>query len=63
MIPASYFYRDLYVRHWGDPRNQDPEPARDEPRAPKGGRMAGLARLLATVMPLELGRSATARRA
>ena len=63
MIPASYLYKDIYTRHWGDPRNQQAEPVDTEPRGPGQGRLAGLAGLLAAVLPLELERGRRARHA
>lgn len=56
MIPASYFYKDVYTRTWGDPRSNEAEPV--EPPVPGKGRFFGLIRLLSTVTPLETDRRA-----
>lgn len=61
MIPASYFYKDMYTRSWGDPRNMQAEPGDCEPRGPNKGHLVGIANLLATVLPLELERARRVR--
>lgn len=63
MIPASYFYNDMYTRNWGDPGNQRAEAIESERRGPSKGHLAGIAGLLATVLPLELDRYRRVRRA
>jgi hypothetical protein len=63
MIPASYFYKDMYTRNWGDPGNQRAEAIESERRGPSKGHLAGIAGLLATVLPLELDRYRRVRRA
>lgn len=62
MIPASYLYKDMYTRNWGDPRNMNAEPA-CEPRGPSKGHFAGLAGLLSAVLPLEVERGRRVRHA
>jgi len=61
MIPASYFYKDVYTQSWGDPRKAEAEPVACEPRGPSKGHFAGLAGLLALVLPLETERRRAAR--
>jgi len=56
MIPASYLYKDAFTQAWGDPRNMKAEPIECEPRGPSKGHLAGLAGLLAAVLPLETER-------
>ena len=56
MIPASYLYKNMFTQSWGDPRNMQAEPVESPPRGPDKGRLVGLAGLLATVLPLEIGR-------
>ena len=63
MIPASYLYKDMYTRSWGDPRNRHAEPVECEPRGPSKGHLAGLAGLFATVLPLEIERGRRPARA
>lgn len=63
MIPASYLYKDMYTRSWGDPRNLHAEPVACEPRGPGKGHFAGLAGLLAAVLPLEVERGRRVRHA
>ncbi len=57
MIPASYLYKDVFTEAWGDPRKLDAERVACSPRGPSKGHFAGIVGLLATVLPLELGRS------
>jgi len=57
MIPASYLYKDIYARSWGDPRNMQAEPAGCEPGGPSKGHLVGLSGLLAGMLPLEVERS------
>jgi hypothetical protein len=61
MIPASYLYKDIYTRNWGDPHSMRAEPVECEPRGPSQGRFVGLAGLLASVLPLELERGRRVR--
>jgi hypothetical protein len=56
MIPASYLYKNVFSEAWGDPRDRRAAPTACEPPAPGGGHFVGLAGLLASVLPLELGR-------
>lgn len=63
MIPASYLYKDMYTRNWGDPRNLHAAPVECDPRGPSKGHFAGLAGLLAVVMPLEVERGRRVRHA
>jgi len=56
MIPASYLYKDMFTRSWGDPGNVHAEPIDCEPRRPGKGRLAGLVGLLAAALPLEIAR-------
>jgi len=56
MIPASYLYKDVYTRTWGDPRNPHAEPTEDEARGPSKGHPIGLVGLLASFLPLEIER-------
>lgn len=57
MIPASYMYKDVFVRTWGDPKDNRAQPVAAEPPRPGNGHFAGLAGLLAAVMPLQLERT------
>ena len=61
MIPASYFYKDVFTEAWGDPRNMQAEPVECDPRGPRKGRFVGLIGLLAAVMPLEIERGRRVR--
>ena len=66
MIPASYLYKDVYTRSWGDPRNMQPEATEDETRGPSKGHragLAGIARLLPAILPLEGNRRRKVRHA
>lgn len=56
MIPASYLYKDVVTQAWGNPRNMQAEPVECHPRDPSKGRFVGLIGLLASVLPLEIGR-------
>jgi len=62
MIPASYFYKDVFTEAWGDPRNGQAEPVDEgNTRGPRKGRLVGLIGLLASVFPLEIERGRRVR--
>jgi hypothetical protein len=55
MIPASYLYKNVVAQTWGDPCNTQAEPIETNPRGPRNGHFAGLATLIASVLPLAHG--------
>jgi hypothetical protein len=61
MIPASYLYKDVFTRSWGDPRKSESEPLACEPRGPSKGHFIGLIGLLASVLPLATERHRVAK--
>jgi hypothetical protein len=55
MIPASYFYKDVYVRNWGEPTSPCHTPIDGSVRmTPGNGRAGLLGALLAAVLPREI---------
>ena len=51
MIPASYLYKNVYTRSWGDPHNMQPEAVEEPPRGPDSGHRPGLSGLAARLGP------------
>ena len=55
MIPASYFYKDVYVRNWGEPTSPCHTQSDGSPGMTQGNGKAGLlGALLAAVFPREI---------